>query len=266
MRIISRRDWGGGPVRQARRVNPNDVVAFVCHYHDGNPQHRTGAAVPKFIESLHRGRGWSDIGYNYVIDINGVCFEGRGLNVLGAHAGTGYGNRQVGVQFHIGGSQRPTGAMLKTARDLHQHLSGIYRRELLVTGHNDYSATECPGPHKQLMRDFILSNSEGSAMPNEKDFRKWVRLELFNPPIPGHSGQWGASVLHNAAQSAYDIRYRVIPLLEELGKKQGIDVSALAAGIADEMRDDIRAIVIEAGGAEDFAERVADVFADRLQQ
>lgn len=55
----------------------------------------------KDIERMHRERNFSQIGYNYVIDLNGTIEVGRPLNINGAHC-RGYNNHSVGICY-IGG-------------------------------------------------------------------------------------------------------------------------------------------------------------------
>lgn len=297
MRIISRQEWGGGPVRQTRRVASSAVQEFAVHYHDGRPQHRTGAAVPKFIEQMHRARGWSDIGYGFVIDTNGQVFEGRGWNVMGAHAGSGYGNRQIGVQLHIGGNQAPSPAMLNALVWLYRQARNRYGRWLRPTGHNDYSATSCPGPHKASILAALRASQAGTApAPAPKpDTRTDIErlLDTMNEKQLGdliftkskegtEAAMWGKVVDSkdhpNAAGHVVDSSWRnniwalhtgqgrILAVLNELAKRQGIkiDVAELAGHLAGELGDELRARLLEEGVSEDIAQRAADIIGERV--
>jgi len=48
------------------------------------------------IRQWHLDRGWSDIGYHYVIDINGNLQDGRPLTRAGAHV-RGYNKGSIGI-------------------------------------------------------------------------------------------------------------------------------------------------------------------------
>jgi uncharacterized protein (TIGR03437 family) len=64
------------------------VTHLVVHHSAGGNQASNWAAVVRSIWVLHvNGNGWNDIGYNYLIDPNGVIYEGRagGDGVIGAH-------------------------------------------------------------------------------------------------------------------------------------------------------------------------------------
>ena len=53
------------------------------------------------IRKDHRKRGWSDIGYHYVIYRDGTIHEGRSVDVSGAHC-EGYNAHSIGVVY-VGG-------------------------------------------------------------------------------------------------------------------------------------------------------------------
>lgn len=55
----------------------------------------------KDIDKMHKQRGWSGVGYHFVITIDGLIQVGRDLSVVGAHA-KGYNSNSIGVCY-IGG-------------------------------------------------------------------------------------------------------------------------------------------------------------------
>ena len=86
---------------------------MVVHHSAGANEARDWAAVMRSIWVLHvAGNGWNDIGYNFLIDPNGVIYEGRagGDGVIGAHF-SGVNTGTMGVSM-VGtfSSQAPTGA------------------------------------------------------------------------------------------------------------------------------------------------------------
>ena len=53
----------------------------------------------KDIDRMHRARGFNQIGYNYVIDLDGMIEEGRPLTVDGAHCNTkGFSGKSYNLQ------------------------------------------------------------------------------------------------------------------------------------------------------------------------
>ena len=90
------------------------------------------------------GRGWSDIGYHYVIYRNRECHEGRNVNIIGAHC-QGHNSYSIGVVY-VGGmtsdgkkaadsrTEKQADALLKLLLDLHR----LYP-DAEIKGHRDCS-------------------------------------------------------------------------------------------------------------------------------
>lgn len=53
------------------------------------------------IRQWHKSQGWSDIGYHYVIYLDGSIHEGRDVDIAGAHC-KGHNSISIGVVY-IGG-------------------------------------------------------------------------------------------------------------------------------------------------------------------
>ncbi len=53
------------------------------------------------IRRMHKANGWSDIGYHYLIGLNGERWDGRNVNLVGAHC-EGYNSHSIGVCY-VGG-------------------------------------------------------------------------------------------------------------------------------------------------------------------
>lgn len=103
--VVSRTAWGS-PDGQGSR-NPADYRGVdhlvVHHTADSNSLYASEAnwaARVRGIWSYHAiTRGWGDIGYNYLIDPNGVVYEGRagGDNAVGFHDTGNYGSMGVAM-------------------------------------------------------------------------------------------------------------------------------------------------------------------------
>lgn len=62
------------------------VTHLIVHHSAGTNISNDWAAVVRAIWDFHTGvNGWDDVGYNWLIDPNGVLYEGRGDNRRGAH-------------------------------------------------------------------------------------------------------------------------------------------------------------------------------------
>lgn len=63
---------------------------------------REGQAVTvDQIRREHKAQGWSDIGYHYVVTLDGKVHIGRDVDIAGAHV-SGYNSRSVGIAY-VGG-------------------------------------------------------------------------------------------------------------------------------------------------------------------
>ena len=98
-----------------------------------------------------KGNGWQDVGYHYVIGLHGELWEGRDVNLQGAHCKEGGHNRNsIGVCY-IGGVAKDG----KTAKDtrtlqqkaqllmLLQELKKLYPNAKIY-GHRDFAHRDCP--------------------------------------------------------------------------------------------------------------------------
>lgn len=143
MIIVSRDQWGARAPRSVTKVPPSRRRRFVVHYSAASPDQ-----TPKSIQTYHMdGRGWADIGYNWLVDEHGTIYEGRGWDVLGAHA-AGHNTESIGVCFI--GRDRPgtvdAGPQARAAvRWLYDQACARTGRTLTRTGHRDIGATACPG-------------------------------------------------------------------------------------------------------------------------
>ena len=94
------------------------------------------------------GRGWSDIGYHYVVYLDGTIHEGRNVNISGAHC-TGHNANSIGVVY-VGGLDAKGNAkdtrtnaqkdgLLKLLKDLKK----LYPKAT-IHGHREYAQKDCP--------------------------------------------------------------------------------------------------------------------------
>jgi len=98
-----------------------------------------------------QGRGWSDIGYHYLIDRDGSITEGRPIERAGAHA-KGHNKTSVGISLWggHGGSQDDkfeenfTPEQDRALRRLIAQLRMEYPAIATIMGHNEVSPKMCP--------------------------------------------------------------------------------------------------------------------------
>lgn len=100
------------------------------------------------IRRWHRERGFSDIGYHFVVCRDGSIELGRPIELAGAHCYR-HNADSIGVAY-VGGLNaagkvefNPTSAQLVTLNWLLPSLCKLYQAKLY--GHRDLAATKCPG-------------------------------------------------------------------------------------------------------------------------
>ncbi len=162
--IHTRKEWGADEsLRKGTPLYGQVHVGFVHHTVGTNSY--SAAQVPAIIRGIYafhvNGRGWNDIGYQFLVDRFGRIWEGRagGVDkaVIGAQAG-GYNSGSMGVSV-IGDftSTSPPAVVtnaLVSVLSWRFGLSGIPATGTAVvndktfnriSGHRDANSTACPG-------------------------------------------------------------------------------------------------------------------------
>jgi hypothetical protein len=177
-------------------------------HHTASPNDYSAADVPGILRGFYAyhtrpeaagGRGWCDIGYNFLVDKFGRVFEGRAGSidraVIGVHTG-GFNSRTIGIAA-IGeyGSAGASDAMLegiaqviawkfKTFRIVagasvamvsgggaSKYPAGTVVTFSTIYGHRDAQLTSCPGENLYAMLPYLrsrvaaLANAEVAASP-----------------------------------------------------------------------------------------------------
>ena len=102
------------------------------------------------IRSWHIARGFSDIGYHYVIHIDGSVGVGRSLDKIGAHC-YGHNRNSVGICY-IGGRTKDNKSIkdtrtleqIESLKSLVNSLKTCLPTINKVSGHYEYSTKTCP--------------------------------------------------------------------------------------------------------------------------
>ena len=101
------------------------------------------------IRQWHRQRGFSDIGYHYVIHPDGKVEEGRDVNIAGAHC-SGHNSKSIGICY-IGGmtADNKKAKDTRTAKQRTMLLWLLVKMRNLypsakIHGHRDFAAKACP--------------------------------------------------------------------------------------------------------------------------
>ena len=121
------------------------ITKIIVHCAD-TPEGRDDKAAD--IRRWHKARGFNDIGYHYVVDLDGTIEPGRDVTIAGAHT-TGHNADSIGVCY-IGGADtdmKPKDTRTeeqKTAlRILLNYLVQKYPGAKIY-GHRDFANKSCP--------------------------------------------------------------------------------------------------------------------------
>lgn len=160
---VNRTSWGN-PFGQNPTFTPRYTsVSHMIVHHTATPNEGSNhdwPAVVRSIWSFHvNTRGWDDIGYNYLIDPNGVLYEGRagGDNVQGAHFSCANGNTMGVALLGTFTAVLPTEFALGRLADLCAWKASV--EGLDVTGASFHSGTG-------LMLDVVSGHRDGNSATN----------------------------------------------------------------------------------------------------
>ena len=156
-KIITRAEWGAQNPKYDYSNHPYFNKMTLHHAAGwGAKTLDEGKAAVKSIQEFHQdGRGWSDIGYHFLVDMAGNIYQGRPETVLGAHVG-GANTGNIGVCmlgcYHPPETSIPcfdemTYSSEQSLIKLYAWISDTYGVEpKLLKGHRDYfGTTSCPG-------------------------------------------------------------------------------------------------------------------------
>lgn len=142
----------------------------------------------KDIDKMHRARGFNQIGYNYVIDLDGTIEEGRPLSIDGAHcntkgfSGESYNKHSIGICY-VGGldvngqaADTRTEAQKTALRELVAKLCREYPIAELL-GHRDTSP-DLDGSGEVEPREFIKACP---CFDVRKEFESFLKTIIIKP-------------------------------------------------------------------------------------
>jgi hypothetical protein len=207
--IVTRAQWGAD--ESLRRGSPAYApvkVAFVHHTASGNSYSRSqAAAVVRGIYHYHtRGLGWSDVGYNFLVDRFGTIYEGRfgGMEkgVIGAQTlGFNTGSTGISVIGDFTSATPPSACLTSLKRllawklDVHYvdpqgkgtltcALGQRFRTGQRVTfpavsGHRHANYTACPGA--RLYAQLPALRRAAASIGNPKIYDLRVGGAAFSP-------------------------------------------------------------------------------------
>ena len=100
------------------------------------------------VRRWHHERGFFDVGYHYVVLLDGTVQQGRPLECVGSHC-QGYNITSIGICY-IGGldaAGKPADTRTMAQREALSALVGQLRKRFpraAVYGHRDFARRDCP--------------------------------------------------------------------------------------------------------------------------
>lgn len=199
--INSRASWGARAPSSTPSIASGGVKLAVVHHTAGSNNY-SAAQVPGILRSVQayhmgpNGNGWSDIGYNFLVDKFGGIWEGRAGGtanaVIGAHA-MGFNTGSVGVSVlgnYVGVASsaaareavskvvgyrlqdkgvNPTARANVTSGGSSTIPAGRVVNLPTVVGHRDVGSTSCPGS---------IYDHLGSIRNRALDWYTWVDVQV----------------------------------------------------------------------------------------
>lgn len=174
--LRSRRDWGADETWRTSAPRYSRALKQVHLHHTATGNAYRRRDVPGLIRGMYRyhthNLGWSDLGYNFLVDRFGRTWVGRAggaaRRVRGAHT-LGFNHASTGVAV-VGNFQdqapirevrraivrlsawkldregrEPNGAVWRTSEGSDRYPEGVRVRLPVMDGHRDTNQTACPG-------------------------------------------------------------------------------------------------------------------------
>lgn len=188
--IRSRAQWGADESIRGGEPSYGVVRGAIVHHTAGSNNY-TPDQVPAVLRGIYefhvKDRGWSDIGYNFLVDKWGRVWEGRyggtSRAVVGAQA-SGFNQVTMGISlmgdyYNVDPSPAAIDAITRTIawkasihgfdpRGTFSWKGGVYRN---ISGHKDVGNTDCPGRvynfiPGMIVRAAALKGSVGGTAPS----------------------------------------------------------------------------------------------------
>ena len=160
-KIVERREWGS---RKTKAKPSNAKINAVVVHHTGGASYKNykGASDVQGVQRYHMdGRGWSDIGYHFLIGPDGTIYRGREENVTGAHCPPNKGRLGICV---IGNYETGDELNEKNGRallHLTTYLCGKYGLTTdRIKKHCEWRPTACPGKNIKSKFDLLKKHVE----------------------------------------------------------------------------------------------------------
>ncbi|UAL29003.1 N-acetylmuramoyl-L-alanine amidase [Nocardioides rotundus] len=174
--LLNRSEWGANPKWRSGTPRIDDTIRMAHVHHTATANGYTRAEVPGILRGMYyyhtQSLGWSDIGYNFLIDRFGRIWVGRaggsqnpvrgahtlgfnqnsvGVAVIGNYVSTNPSDPAVGAVVRLTAwklamyGRNPTGKISMTSQGSDRYPAGQRVYLPVIDGHRDTNDTACPG-------------------------------------------------------------------------------------------------------------------------
>ena len=172
MNIVSRSTWQAQPSRWAHTPQAIDDVEDIFAHWNGTPIYLNGPGLPRAIQRYHLGQSTrnNDILYSFLIDQNGVVYEGRGFDYRDGATDRSVAGKSLSIYMNVGKGQKLPVVMLKAFVQLVIEIRRRSNRAFIpVRPHRDARATTCPGDEidNWIKRGMPLASDKPVVKPSD---------------------------------------------------------------------------------------------------
>lgn len=231
MEIIGRAEWGARPPRSKLLIKTPTKELWL--HHSASPSGY--AARVRAIQNFHMDvRGWSDIAYSFLVNHDGLVYEGRGPGVSGAHTA---GHNSISHAICVMGNYdttQPTTKALNAVVELARHgYEEGWWPQYFTGGHRDASgaSTSCPGTHLYSNLSAINAALEETMTPKDWTKEDWDAFQAHNWLLPITSGGYTRSMLQAVMRTEDMVRLN----LNDLKELDTAELQQIAGAVADEL-------------------------------
>ena len=189
------------------------ITRYILHYlgwpKDSAPT--KGQQTVNEIKTVHLRRGYHNIGYHYLIDQNGIVYDGRPDAQEGAHC-LGFNPGSIGINIMLKVGETPSDKAIKALVGLLRELKSAYGCPIsskTIYGHCDFLATACPGLLYPRIKEIIkftndnnfktsvdsIDKDKNIETTKKKDTNEMINIPIF---IRGKSNSIGNALLINS--------------------------------------------------------------------
>ena len=174
--VRTREEWGA---RATRCTSRDDAKTRMAIHHTVTAAMGEPTSLLRGIQNFHMdGRGWCDVGYHFLVTLDGTVWEARPLEMLGSHV-LNHNTGNIGVSFvgcYDSGHPdcrplppwTPPDVMLEGAARVVGRLAELYSIPLTaerVMGHRDHegASTVCPGDDLHALLGMLRDQAGGTG-------------------------------------------------------------------------------------------------------